>query len=94
VPIVERSGSIFTTQADVIVNTVNCAGAMGAGIALEVRTEVSRGLSGATRSSASAARSPSPLSAGDCNTGLVGCLLMVRELEGVDAGCTSVVGGA
>lgn len=36
-PILERSGSIFTTQADVIVNTVNCAGAMGAGIALEVR---------------------------------------------------------
>lgn len=36
-PIVERSGSIFTTKADVIVNTVNCAGAMGAGIALEVR---------------------------------------------------------
>ena len=35
-----------------------------------------------------------PLSAGDCNTGLVGCLLMVRELEGVDAGSTSVVGGA
>ena len=34
------------------------------------------------------------LSAGDCNTGLVGCLLMVRELEGVDAGSTSVVGGA
>ena len=32
-----------------------------------------------------------PLSAGDCNTGLVGCLLMVRELEGVDAGSTSVV---
>lgn len=36
-PIVERSGNIFTTQADVLVNTVNCAGAMGAGIALEVR---------------------------------------------------------
>ena len=36
-PIVERSGSIFTTRADVLVNTVNCAGAMGAGIALEVR---------------------------------------------------------
>jgi hypothetical protein len=35
-----------------------------------------------------------PLSAGDCNTGLVGCLLIVRELEGVDAGSTSVVGGA
>ena len=34
------------------------------------------------------------LSAGDRNTGLVGCLLMVRELEGVDAGSTSVVGGA
>lgn len=36
-PVVERTGSIFTTHADVIVNTVNCAGAMGAGIALEVR---------------------------------------------------------
>ena len=35
-----------------------------------------------------------PVSVGDCNTGLVGCLLMVGELEGVDAGCTSVVGGA
>lgn len=36
----------------------------------------------------------SPVSAGHCNTGLVGCLLMVRELEGVDAGSTSVVRGA
>ena len=46
------------------------------------------------RSRGTAARKRTLLSAGDCNTGLVGCLLMVRELEGVDAGSTSVVGGA
>jgi hypothetical protein len=34
------------------------------------------------------------LSAGDCITVLVGRLLLVRGLEGVDAGCTSAVGGA
>lgn len=36
-PVTERTGNIFTTQADVLVNTVNCAGVMGAGIALEIR---------------------------------------------------------
>lgn len=36
-PIVERSGSIFTSDAQVLVNTVNCVGVMGAGIALEMR---------------------------------------------------------
>lgn len=36
-PIVERSGSIFTSDAQVLVNTVNCAGVMGAGLALEMR---------------------------------------------------------
>ncbi len=35
-----------------------------------------------------------PLSAGHCNTELVGRLMMVRELEDVDAGSSSVVGGA
>lgn len=35
--IVHRRGSIFTTNASVIVNTVNCAGVMGAGIAREMR---------------------------------------------------------
>lgn len=36
-PIVERAGSIFTSDAQVLVNTVNCMGVMGAGIALEMR---------------------------------------------------------
>ncbi len=36
----------------------------------------------------------SPVSAGHCNTELVGRLMMVREQEGVDAGSSSVVGGA
>jgi len=36
-PLVERSGSIFTSDAQVLVNTVNCMGVMGAGIALEMR---------------------------------------------------------
>ncbi len=31
------SGNIFTSQCQVIVNTVNCVGVMGAGIALECR---------------------------------------------------------
>jgi O-acetyl-ADP-ribose deacetylase (regulator of RNase III) len=31
------TGNIFTTNCDVIVNTVNCVGVMGAGIALECR---------------------------------------------------------
>ena len=31
------TGNIFTTKCDVIVNTVNCVGVMGAGIALECR---------------------------------------------------------
>ncbi len=35
--IVEREGNIFTTQAKTIVNTVNCVGIMGAGIAFEFR---------------------------------------------------------
>jgi O-acetyl-ADP-ribose deacetylase (regulator of RNase III) len=36
-PIVERIGSIFTSEAQTLVNTVNCLGVMGAGIALEMR---------------------------------------------------------
>lgn len=36
-PIVHRRGSIFTSDADVLVNTVNCSGVMGAGIAREMR---------------------------------------------------------
>lgn len=36
-PIIERSGNIFTSDAQVLVNTVNCVGVMGAGIALEMR---------------------------------------------------------
>lgn len=32
-----RKGNIFTTECDVIVNTVNCSGVMGAGIAYEFR---------------------------------------------------------
>ena len=35
--IIEKKGNIFTTKADVIVNTVNCVGVMGAGIAYEFR---------------------------------------------------------
>ena len=36
-PITHRRGSIFTSDADVLVNTVNCSGVMGAGIAREMR---------------------------------------------------------
>ena len=32
-----KKGNIFTTNAQTIVNTVNCVGVMGAGIALECR---------------------------------------------------------
>lgn len=32
-----KKGNIFTTECDVIVNTVNCSGVMGAGIAYEFR---------------------------------------------------------
>lgn len=35
--IVERTGNIFTSEAQTIVNTVNCVGVMGAGIAFEFR---------------------------------------------------------
>ena len=35
--IVEKRGNIFTTQAKTIVNTINCVGVMGAGIAFEFR---------------------------------------------------------
>lgn len=35
--IIEIKGNIFTTKAQTIVNTVNCVGVMGAGIALEFR---------------------------------------------------------
>jgi O-acetyl-ADP-ribose deacetylase (regulator of RNase III) len=35
--IISRSGSIFTSSFQTVVNTVNCAGIMGAGIALEFR---------------------------------------------------------
>jgi O-acetyl-ADP-ribose deacetylase (regulator of RNase III) len=35
--ITEKKGNIFTTKAQTIVNTVNCVGVMGAGIALEFR---------------------------------------------------------
>jgi O-acetyl-ADP-ribose deacetylase (regulator of RNase III) len=35
--IIEKSGNIFTTNCNTIVNTVNCVGIMGAGIALEFR---------------------------------------------------------
>jgi O-acetyl-ADP-ribose deacetylase (regulator of RNase III) len=35
--IIERNGNIFTTQAQTIVNSVNCVGVMGAGIAFEFR---------------------------------------------------------
>ncbi|MFK5937682.1 MAG: macro domain-containing protein [Sulfurimonas sp.] len=35
--IIEKSGNIFTTQCQTIVNTINCVGVMGAGIAYEFR---------------------------------------------------------
>jgi len=35
--IIEKTGNIFTTQCQTIVNTVNCVGVMGAGIAYEFR---------------------------------------------------------
>lgn len=35
--IIEQQGNIFTTKAQTIVNTVNCVGVMGAGIAFEFR---------------------------------------------------------
>ena len=35
--IIEKKGNIFTTKAQTIVNTVNCVGVMGAGIAYEFR---------------------------------------------------------
>jgi O-acetyl-ADP-ribose deacetylase (regulator of RNase III) len=35
--IVEKEGNIFTTKAQTIVNTINCVGVMGAGIAYEFR---------------------------------------------------------
>lgn len=35
--IIEKTGNIFTTGCQVIVNTVNCVGVMGAGIAYEFR---------------------------------------------------------
>ena len=35
--IIERRGNIFTTQMQTIVNTINCVGVMGAGIAYEFR---------------------------------------------------------
>ncbi|WP_151899676.1 macro domain-containing protein [Sulfurimonas hydrogeniphila] len=35
--VIEKRGNIFTTQAQTIVNTVNCVGIMGAGIAYEFR---------------------------------------------------------
>ncbi len=35
--IIEKGGNIFTTQAQTIVNTINCVGVMGAGIAYEFR---------------------------------------------------------
>lgn len=35
--IIERKGNIFTTKCQTIVNTVNCVGVMGAGIAYEFR---------------------------------------------------------
>lgn len=36
-PYKEISGNIFNSKADVLINTVNCVGAMGKGIALEFR---------------------------------------------------------
>jgi len=35
--IIEKKGNIFTTKAQTIVNTINCVGVMGAGIAYEFR---------------------------------------------------------
>ena len=35
--IMEKTGNIFTTKAQTIVNTINCVGVMGAGIAYEFR---------------------------------------------------------
>jgi len=35
--IIEKRGNIFTTKAQTIVNTINCVGVMGAGIAYEFR---------------------------------------------------------
>ncbi len=35
--IIEKTGNIFTTQSQTIVNTINCVGVMGAGIAYEFR---------------------------------------------------------
>ncbi len=35
--IIEKRGNIFTTQSQTIVNTINCVGVMGAGIAYEFR---------------------------------------------------------
>jgi len=35
--IIEKEGNIFTTKAQTIVNTINCVGVMGAGIAYEFR---------------------------------------------------------
>lgn len=35
--IIEKSGNIFTTECQTIVNTINCVGVMGAGIAYEFR---------------------------------------------------------
>ncbi|MCK5853692.1 MAG: macro domain-containing protein [Sulfurovaceae bacterium] len=35
--IIEKDGNIFTTEATTIINTVNCVGVMGAGIAFEFR---------------------------------------------------------
>ena len=35
--IIERTGNIFTTKVQTIVNTINCVGIMGAGIAYEFR---------------------------------------------------------
>ena len=35
--IIKKTGNIFTTQCQTIVNTINCVGVMGAGIAYEFR---------------------------------------------------------
>jgi O-acetyl-ADP-ribose deacetylase (regulator of RNase III) len=35
--IIEKKGNIFTTEAQTIVNTINCVGVMGAGIAFEFK---------------------------------------------------------
>jgi len=39
--IIEHKGNIFTTKAETIVNTINCVGVMGAGIAYEFRLRYS-----------------------------------------------------